>query len=88
MRLIQVAPILGIQDEYAARIAQLGLKLSMPMWIGFLGFLSYLSYVPGLEDLGLQRISGFFGFFGFSGFLGLFGVASMMDSYRRGRSVQ
>ena len=88
MRLIQVSPILGIQDEYAARIAQLGLKLSMPMWIGFIGFLSFLSYVPGLDGLGLQRISGFFGFFGFSGFLGLFGVASTIDSYRRHQSVQ
>ena len=88
MRSIQVAPLLGIQDAYAARIAQLGLKLSMPMWIGFIGFLSYLSYVPGLEGLGLQRISGFFGFFGFTGFLGLFGVASVIDSYRRQRTVQ
>lgn len=88
MKLIQVATLLGIEDERAARVAQLGLQLSLPMWIGFIGFLSYLAYVPGLDGLGLQRIGGFFGFFGFSGFLGLFGVASMMDLYRRRKSAQ
>ncbi len=88
MKLIQVAPMLGIQDERSARVAQLGLQLSLPMWIGFIGFLSYLAYVPGLDGLGLQRIAGFFGFFDFSGFLGLFGVASMMDTYRRRQSAR